>query len=87
MKLLETMDKKIQFEVQVPTKDTSSSYRTITEAFDCHLTHDKVMMEIVPSQRDNYADLGFYVFNVAEGLQNIKTGTTRKEFKSRWSQR
>lgn len=59
----------------------------ITEASDCHLTRDKVMMEIVPSQRDNYAGLGFYVFNVVEGLQNIKTWTSRKELKSRWSQR
>lgn len=68
MKLLETMAEKTQFEMKFPTMDTSSSKGIVTEAFDYHLTHDKVSSEIAASQRDNYVNLGCYALNVAEGL-------------------
>lgn len=54
----------------VPTIDTRNDEETITKVFDYHLTHDKVKRDIVPSQRDGYADLACYALNVAEGLQN-----------------
>lgn len=63
--LLETMAKKTQFEVEFHTMDTSSIKEIVTEASDYHLTRDKVMRKIVASQRDNYARLGCYTFNVA----------------------
>ncbi|CAI8593929.1 unnamed protein product [Vicia faba] len=49
--------------------DASSSEGMVTEISDYHLTHDKVRRVIVASERDNYASLGYYVLNVAEGLK------------------
>lgn len=62
------MAEKTQFEVYVLTIDTCSGERIITEAFDYYFSHNKVISEVVPSQRDYYADLGCYTLNVAEGL-------------------
>ena len=66
--------------------DASSSEGEITQISDYHLTLDKVRMVIVASQRDDYASLGYYVFNVAEGLQNKRRKTFRETFENRWSQ-
>lgn len=70
MNILKTMIEKTQFEVKVPTMDTNSSETTIIEATHYNSTRDKIKRKIVPSQRDDYADLGCYDLNVAEGLQN-----------------
>lgn len=48
---------KTQFEVEVPTIDTSSSKRTITKTINYNLTHDKVRRHNVPSQKNGYADI------------------------------
>ena len=85
-KPVETITEKTQFEVEFPTMDASSSEGTVTEISDYHLTHDKVRRVIVASQRDGYASLGYYVFNVAEGLQNKRRKTFREAFENRWSQ-
>lgn len=69
MKLLETMSEKTWFEVKVSTMDITSSEKTITGAYYHYLTHDKVRMKIVSSQKDSYADLGCYASNMAQGLQ------------------
>lgn len=45
---------------------TSSSERTVTLAFDYHLTHDKVRRENVPTQ--GYNGLDSYILNVDKGL-------------------
>ena len=66
--------------------DASSSEGTVTEISDYHLTHDKVRMVIVASQRDSYASLGYYIFNVTEGLQNKRRKTFTEAFENRWSQ-
>lgn len=54
------MVEKTLFDVEVPTIDTSSSKRTTTNFFDYHLICNKVMREIIPSQRENYAHLECY---------------------------
>lgn len=59
---------KTQFKVEVPIMKTNSSERTITKVSDYHLTHDKVKREIVPSQRNNYAVLGYYALNMTKVL-------------------
>ena len=80
--LSETITEKTQFEVEFPTMDTSSSEETTTEISNCHLTHDKVRRVIVASQRDDYANLGYYVFNVAEGLQNKRRKPSGRHLKT-----
>lgn len=87
MNVLETMMEKTQFEVEVPTMDTSSIIGTIIEEYDYHLTRDKVIRDIVRSQRDDYADLEWCSLNVDEWLQNKKTWTFRKAFKIKKSKK
>ena len=82
----ETITEKTQFEVEFPTMGASSSEGTVTEIFDYHLTHDKVRRVIVTSQRDDYTSLGYYVFIVADGLQNKRRKIFREAFENRWSQ-
>lgn len=65
MKFLETITENNQFKVKVLTMDTISSGRTVTEAYDYHLTRDKVRREIILSQTNNYSDFGCYNLNVA----------------------
>lgn len=65
--------------------DTSSSEKMIKKTFDYYLTHEKVIRQIVPSQKDNYACLGCYALNVVEELQSSKTEIIRDEFESKWS--
>ena len=85
-KLEEPITEKTRFEVEFPTVDTSSIEGTTIEISYYHLTHDKVRRVIVTSQRDGYASLEYYVFNVAEGLQNKRRKTFRETFENRWSQ-
>ena len=66
--LRETITEKTQFEVEFPTTNTSSSERMVPEIPDYRLTHDKVRRVIVASQMDGYASLGYYFFNMDEGL-------------------
>src|SRR4051812_9124345 len=75
--LIEIITEKTQFEVEFPTMDTSNSEGTITEISKYHLTHGKVRMIIIASQRNIYSIIGYYVFNMAEALQNKR----RKTFK------
>lgn len=42
IKLSEAMAEKTQFEMEVPTIDTSSSEGTTTYAYNYHLTRDKI---------------------------------------------
>lgn len=65
MKLLETMEEMTQFEMEVPIVYTSCSERTVIETSYYHLTLDKIMREIVPSQMGDYVGLEFYALNVA----------------------
>lgn len=87
MKLLKTMEEKTRLEVEFPTMNTSSSDRTVTKAFEYHLTCDKVRRTFIPSQRDYYIGLGRYAMNVAKGLQNSKTWTFVEAFEMKDSQR
>ena len=57
MQLLETMAENTQFEVEVPTTDTSSIDRMIIEAFGYHLTRDRIRKEKLPPQRYGCCDL------------------------------
>lgn len=50
--------------------NSSSSERTITDIYCYYLIRDKVMRNIVSSQRDDYVGLRCYISNVAEGLLN-----------------
>lgn len=54
------MAEKTQFEVDVPTMDSSSIVGTNEKVSYYHLTHDKLMREIVLSQRYNYDGIGCY---------------------------
>lgn len=64
------MVEKTLFKIEFSTMNTNSSEGTFIETSDYHLNRDKVMKDIVVSQRKKYASLGSYAFNVAEGLQN-----------------
>ena len=86
MKILENMAEKTQFEVEVPTIDTSNNEGMITKTFAYHFIHDKVGKKIIPSQKGGYAGLGCYTLNVVEQLRNFETKTFREVLKSRWSQ-
>lgn len=50
--------------------NSSSSERTVIDIYCYHLICDKVMRNIVSSQRDDYVGLKCYISNVVEGLLN-----------------
>ena len=66
--------------------DTSKSERTITKIFDYHFTHDKVSRIIIEFQRDGYNSLEYYVFNVAEELQDKGRKTFMEVFENKLCQ-
>lgn len=62
------MVSKTQFEVKVPSMDTSNEGK-ITMAFNYHLICDKLMREIMSSHGYIYFGLSIYALNMDEGLQ------------------
>ena len=66
--------------------DASNNEEMVFDIFDYHLTCDKLRRVILASQREDYDILGYYVFNMAEVLQNKRTKTFKDAFENRWSQ-
>lgn len=66
------MEENTRFELELPTIESSSSIDGyIIETSNYHLIYNKVRIEIVPCQRYNNANLGYYALNVIECLQNL----------------